>query len=262
MGIKLCAVVCTYNRPHMLPRSILCFEQQDYPAKDRRMLIYDDAGQYRCQSGDDGRWQLVSDPARAPSLGAKRNSAIVIAANYFSGIEAVLPIDDDDLFLPWHFSASAAALARADWSRPSQVLAPVRGESPGVFQANYTGHRDDQTKERLYHPAWAFRLFAYWAAGRYPDGLSGPEDQGLMRGMETAGTTQADPIELGFRPSYIYDWGHGNISGMLNARDRTGEQAWSRLGEARPQPTELGRWAPPFDLHHPAILHGVLPRPF
>lgn len=255
--MRLCAVTCTYNRPQWLPRVIRCFQEQDH--QDRAMLILDDAGQYESQwIGDNIR--LVSFGERFASLGIKRNRSISLAIAYFSP-DAILPIDDDDLFLPWHFSAAEAALLAASWSRPSQILTGTRIGDQAIFHASYTGHRGDQTQNRLYHPCWAMRIEAVLQAGGYPEHLSGPEDQGLMRAMEANGVTQADPIALGFRPSYIYSWGTNNISGRLTRTDPTGRAAWEAL-KATPAKTTLEPWEPFFDLHHPVVAPGVTPRRF
>jgi len=238
---------------------IRCFEEQDY--EDRCMLIYDDGGQYRDQTGDNGRWRIVSTATREPSLGAKRNHSIELAMQHFGDIYAILPCDDDDMFLPWHLSSSAAALRVADWSRPSVILSPrVIGEH-WIFQASYTGRREDHRLQRLYHPAWAMRLSRVLEVGGYPPDQSGPEDQGLMRKLEDAGVTQADPIELGFLPSYLYCWGQNNISGRLCAQDRKGLAAWRNL-KRELEPTELTEWEPPFSLHNPLVAPGIKRRPF
>jgi glycosyltransferase involved in cell wall biosynthesis len=252
--MKLCCTVSTYNRPHLLPRIIKCFEEQDYD--DRYMVILDDGGQYENQCGD--RWSLVSVSSRFPSLGDKRNAVLDMVP---SDTYAVLPTDDDDLFLPWHLSAAANALAISDWSRPSVVISPMMLGDVTVFRQNYTGHRDDNTTNRLYHPAWAMKLSCVFACGGYPSGLSGPEDQGLMRKLEDAGVSQADPVELGFAPSYVYCWGNNNISGLLNKNDRLGADAWKRLGKHLDRAT-LDKWTPPFDLRNPMVAPFIENRPF
>lgn len=240
--MKIAVVVCTYNRPQQLGHLVRAFELQDYA--DREMIILDDAGQYANRRG--ARWELVSIPRRFRSLGEKRNTAAALAS---PDAEAFAVWDDDDLYLPWSLRASAAALAQADWSRPSLVLQP-RGD--GALAQHRTGG--------LYHAGWAYRRTAFDAAGGYPP-LSGPEDQALMREFERRGVGQADPIELGFPPSYIYLWGNaarswGHLSGL-------GEGAWSKLGRYVIEPAELCPADPPsIDLRHPRILEGILERPF
>jgi len=258
--MRIAWVVCTYNRPRLLPRVIRCFEQQTYA--DRCMLILDDGGQYENQSGNEGRWQLVSVPNRYSSLGAKRNASIEIACNRFPGTEAVCPVDDDDLVLPWHTEATVTALQQAEWSRPAQVLAPIRGRADWRLVANYTGHRLDQRRERLYHPCWGMRLSAIERGGWYPPHKSGPEDRHLMLEMERRGVTQADYCELGYPPGYIYLWTPKiSISSFLSAADPDGIEAWKQ-SEHLLEPATLETWQPPFDLSNPPVTPGVALRPF
>lgn len=240
--MKIAVVVCTYNRPRLLGHLVRAFELQDYA--DREMVILDDAGQYSRQAG--AGWQLISVPRRFRSLGEKRNAAAALAS---PDADALAIWDDDDLYLPWALSASAAALAEADWSRPSVVLQP---RADWALRQHRTGG--------LYHGGWAYRRSAFDAAGGYPP-LSGPEDQALMRRFESLGVTQADPIALGFRPFYVYAWGDaarswGHLSGM-------GADAWARLGRYAIEPAELSAADPPgLDLRAPRILNGIRQRPF
>jgi len=265
--MKLTAVVSTYNRPHLLPRTIACFEAQQY--EDRAMVIYDDGGQYIPADCSDGeihlgpRIVLISTRKREPALGRKRNQNVAHAEEFFPDTEAIVCVDDDDLFLPWHFSASAAALSVAPWSRPSQVLmGRVFGEH-WLFQPHLTGCREDPTKNRMFHPAWAIRLDAFKSVGGYPDNESGMEDKTLMLKMEEAGVQDADYLEMGFGPGYIYNWGENNISGMLNRKiSEDGSHAWNKLGRAGLEPAELDEWVPPFDLNCPTIAPVVRQRPF
>lgn len=253
--MKLCVVTCTYNRPHLLARTIACFEAQDY--EDRYMVILDDGQQYEEQEGD--RWRIVSHPERFASLGAKRNHSLSLVPD---DTYAVLPCDDDDLFLPWHLSSAAAALRTADWSRPSLVLFHHIAGGQWMFAPTQTGHQLDPKQERLFHPAWAMRLDRVLEVGGYPMDESGPEDQGLMRKLEAAGVTQADPIELGYKPSFIYCWERGqSISSFLGKDDKKGEKAWASL-ERKLEPATLDRWEFPFDPNHPIFAPFIRKRPF
>jgi glycosyltransferase involved in cell wall biosynthesis len=256
--MKLAVVTCTYNRPQLLPRVIHCFDNQDFG--NRWMLVYDDGGQYASRGSI--RRELISSPIRETSLGAKRNTSILLATVAFSlgPDDGILCCDDDDLFMAWHLSSAAAALDKAEWSRPSVVLVPTANE--GIFAQTQTGHRDDPTRERMYHPAWAFRLSAFHRVGGYPEDQSGMEDKGFMLKMEAAGAIQADPIELGFRPSYVHHYTSGqSISSFLGPKDPLGKTAWEKLGKILP-PAKLDPWEPTFDLCNPTILPGVLPRGF
>ena len=105
-------------------------------------------------------------PKRFPTLGEKRNAAAALVAD---DVEALAVWDDDDLYLPWALSASAAALAQAAWSRPSLVLHLQPGK----------GLRQHQTGG-LFHGGWAYRRDVFRQCGGYP-ALNNGEDQALAR---------------------------------------------------------------------------------
>jgi len=236
--MQIAAVCCTYLRPKLLGRLLRCFELQDYP--HRQLLILDDAGQYENQHGD--RWRLVSTRKRFASLGEKRNAAAALLGDH---VDALAVWDDDDLYLPWALSASAAALRVAPWSRPSVVLVAQPG---GSLRQHATGG--------LFHGGWAYRREAFWAVGAYP-AVNNGEDQALAERLAVAGTPQADPIALGFRPFYVDSWGGAgwHLSGM-------GPAGYRRLAGLRGGRTRLVSVEPELNLHAPTIRPGVHPRPF
>lgn len=104
--MKFLCLCPTYNHARLLSNTLACFAAQDHA--DRYMLILDDAGQITPQSGD--RWRLVSTADRCTSLPAKYNAMLAIAANWCPDWDAVAVWDDDDVYLPWHLSAAAAAM--------------------------------------------------------------------------------------------------------------------------------------------------------
>ncbi len=251
--MKLCVCTCTYRRPRSLGYLIRCFERQTHA--DRFMVILDDAGQYQTDCGD--RWELVSIPRRFRTLGEKRNA---VAALTPLDTDALVIWDDDDLYFPWALEATAAALARGDWSRPSIALLPPSGCSRHWhFRQVLTGG--------LFHGGWAYRRELFDRAGFYP-ALSGPEDQGLMHKMEALNPVIVDPIALGFKPFYVY--GARAASGLPNLSCLGCNQAaYEALGKAAPpgKPLRISDCPliadPPwFDLASPVILPEVHPRPF
>jgi hypothetical protein len=239
--MKITAVCVTYLRPRQLGWMIQCFLRQDYPADKRELVILDDAGQYGNQSGPG--WRLLSTAARFPTLGEKRNAAAALAAD---DAEALAVWDDDDLYLPWAFSATAAALAEQSWSRPSLVLHP---QPDGSLQQHQTGG--------LFHGGWAYQRELFRRAGGYP-AINNGEDQALAQRLLAGGARPADPCGLGFQPFYIYCWsGNGwHLSGM-------GSDGYRRLGAVGAEPCRLQIADPPqFDLRRPRILPEVHPRVF
>jgi glycosyltransferase involved in cell wall biosynthesis len=239
--MKIAAVCVTYLRPRQLGWLIHCFLAQDYPAGRRELIVLDDAGQYENQSGPG--WRLVSTPQRFGSLGEKRNAAAALAGD---DVEALAVWDDDDLYLPWALSASAAALREADWSRPSLVLHP---QADGSLRQHRTGG--------LFHGGWAYRREVFQRVGGYP-AINNGEDQSLARRFGAAGAAVADPCAAGGRPFYVYCWsGAGwHLSGM-------GGDGYRRLGGVRGVPARLEIVPPPaLELRRPRILPGVHPRVF
>jgi glycosyltransferase involved in cell wall biosynthesis len=107
--MKLAALCCTFRRPHTLGQLVESFLRQDYPAELRELVILDDAGQYENQTGEG--WRLVSIPARFRSLGEKRNACAALAS---PDVDGFLVADDDDIYLPRWFRATADALSQAD----------------------------------------------------------------------------------------------------------------------------------------------------
>jgi glycosyltransferase involved in cell wall biosynthesis len=237
--MKIAAVCVTYLRPRQLGQMLQCFLRQDYA--DRELVILDDAGQYSDQFGD--RWRLISTATRYASLGEKRNAATRCVSD---DVEALAVWDDDDWYLPWALSASVAALVAAGWSRPSLVLHP---RPDGTLRQHRTGG--------LFHGGWAYRREAFWQCGGYPPANNG-EDQQLAQRLTENGTAEADPIELGFRPFYVYNWASQgyHLSGM-------GPHGYRRLGMRERGPARLMPVDPPgVDLARPAIVEGLHPRVF
>jgi hypothetical protein len=186
--VKIAAICCTYKRPTLLAHAIESFLVQDYPAELRELIVLDDVGQYEGGGGEG--WQMVSFPRRFRTLGEKRNASAALVS---PDVDAYCVWDDDDIYLPWHMSAAAAALEAADYSIPSVVYA----------------HRQDRleriTTSGKFHGAWAFRREAFDAVGGYPFIQSG-QDLGLVCRFRERGLRMVDPIERDPRPSYVYRW--------------------------------------------------------
>ena len=202
--MKLAALCCTYHRPHTLGHLIECFMRQDYPRDLRELIILDDAGQYENQEGDG--WKLVSIPRRFRSLGEKRNACAALAS---LDVEGFLVADDDDIYLPHWFSATADALTEAEWSRPGLVLLE-HGDSLKEHDTN-----------GLYHGGWAFRKEAFYRVRGYGPHNNG-EDQELAGRLNDAGVTVRDPCEQ-HEPFYIYCY--DNCSYHLSYMDDDGYQS-------------------------------------
>ena len=251
--MKIACICCTYLRAHLLGNVIQSFLEQDFPEADRELVILDDAGEYRSQSGDG--WQLVSIDRRFRSLGEKRNAASALAS---ADVEAFAIWDDDDLYLPHALTAIDWALRRAPLCRPGQVLYEDPRDHAGGPPERFVRHETGG----LYHGGWAYRVQAFDGIGGYTHGLSNGEDQDFLRRMEAAGVETADPCENGkFDPYYIYHSETNNSYRM--SHQLHGRPGWDDLGTRRhdghKDRVPIG-WA--YDLARVPIADEILPRPF
>lgn len=210
--MKLAAICCTYKRPSQLAQAVESFLRQDYPMELREMVVLDDAGQYDPEAlAHVPGVRLVSLKHRFRTLGEKRNSSAAIAS---PDTDAYCVWDDDDIYLPWHMSAAAMALANADYSIPSVV---------------YTDEQirlERRSNERLFHGAWSFRRQAFEQASGYPFIQSG-QDQGLLQRFHSGQFRCADSIAFDARPSYIYRWHTGHACHF----SAMGSDGYERLGQ-------------------------------
>jgi hypothetical protein len=270
--MKIAAVCVTYLRPRQLGHLLRCFELQDHPAELRELVILDDAGQYLQAApsvlmlADSGPgWRLYSTAKRFPTLGEKRNAAARLVSD---DVEGIAVWDDDDLYLPWALSASAAALKLAPWSLPSLVLHPwAVQESGGRGQETecvLTTHRTRGVRSNdnhFFHGGWAYRRELFERAGGYP-AMDNGEDRAFAKRLVAADAGQADPCALGFDPFYVYAWGTalGDDTRHLSALGRDG---YATLHADHVQPARLIATDPPaVDLQNPRMIRHVMPRLF
>src|SRR5690606_30618894 len=107
--VKIAAICCTYKRPTLLAEAIECFIRQDYPAELRELIVLDGAGEYGNLRGDGLR--VVSLPVQFLSLAELRHAS---SALVWADADAYCVRDDDAIYLPWHMTAAAAAMAEVD----------------------------------------------------------------------------------------------------------------------------------------------------
>jgi hypothetical protein len=206
--MKIAALMPTYGRPRLVANALACFRAQDYPAKNRRLLILDDAGQITPQADVD--WEVWSTAEKLPSLPAKY-AFLVQRANEWSA-DAYCVWDDDDIYLPWHLSSHAGVLAVAGWSHPSQVW------------SLYTGSLALESAVGRFHGALAVRYdFAervgYWGSSTRCD-----YDQQIMgRLSHLSPPGRPDSHNP---PSYIYRWGSTRADHCSGRCCGSDDQTW------------------------------------
>jgi len=256
----ICCCCSTYQRPMQVGYIVHMFQKQTH--KDKRLLILDDGDSFTVPRIREENWQLVTIKARLRSLASKRNKCFHIAMDLFPESEAIVTMDDDDIYFPWHLELHDAALQHCEWSIPSRVLYL---NPDGSFRQHLTGPGD------FYHAGMAWRREVFEQVKGYPDGWSGPEDRELFARFRKAGIMSDDPLTTPSGgvvrdPSYCYGTNDGllHISSNLRGGSDTGEDAYRIFGEqAYYIRQDLTVESPPgIDLDHPRILPGFLPRPF
>lgn len=236
--MNIVAICPTFNRAHLIPNVLAMFNAQDYPTNKRRLVIYDDAGQFDEQKGDG--WQLISTPTRHATLGEKFDQLVQIAAVAASCCQwsddetAIALFEDDDVYLQSYLSAHAATLgAGVGWSAPSQILS-----NDSVGRGKW--HARDSLGR--HHGAWAYRLSAYRQSGGYPREQTEGFDYALGSRLRAAGIKMIDTLLTGCGPIYLYRW--FSVLGSLNG-SAFGAEIMVRQGV--PTARQSGPIVPQFD---------------
>lgn len=217
MSRLLCGFTPTCNRPELLGRMIKCFSRQTY--ENRFLVILDDLGQYDNQSGD--RWELVSVRRRILSLGEKNNCAVAMAPR---DTFALVKMDDDDFYAPWHFEAMAEALERGDLVQPRHAIDFVDGR--WVVSETYNRRFEDHF---AYHGTWAFRRSLFERVGGYRPRYAG-DDGELQERLLALGVRSVD-VDQKYPVSYWYNRG---LPGRISERGGS-EQAYWESAPAEPK---------------------------
>lgn len=212
--MKISCLTATYGRPKLVENAIACFLSQDYPAHCRRHLILDDAGQIEEQSADG--WFVWSTAKRFDTLTAKYSKLEALDGGW---ADAFAIWDDDDIYLPWHLSAHAAALRATRWSHPRQVWSLYTKrlqlvDTGGGFWASAAVRRD-----------------LHESVGGFTQSARADFDQKQMSTWRERGGEPGRPDP----PSFVYGWGRSNHASSLIAS--TSITDWY----ARHQPMETGR---------------------
>jgi hypothetical protein len=233
----------------MVGRLLAMFAAQTH--EDRSLLILDDGGQFRSQSGD--RWQLVSIPRRFRTLGEKNNAAMALTPPEADGLAKW---DDDDLFSPWALASVAEALTCGDWVQPRHVMDWVGDRWAVVESFGRTG----DTGKACYHSSWAYSRRLIEATGGYrPTYLD--DDHEMQARLRSLGYVSVD---IAGPPWYWY--GRPRTDGLsrysLDAvHGDEGAAAWARRSEGLPFIGDVPEWTGPRDWERD-IPSEVLPRPF
>jgi len=209
--VRILCLCPTYGRPRLLANAIACFEAQDY--QDAQLLVLDDLGQIEPQRGE--RWEVLSTPNRYPSLPAKYNAMLECWARRGEGYDAVAVWDDDDIYLPWHLSASAAALSDgAPSAKPSAVWSgyrPPGAQGEGPWREHATGR---------FHGSLAISRARLESLGGWIKTKRADFDQQQIAAcLPAVDTLKHSPHEL---PGYVFRWGSTgtpHCQGLMSSPD-------------------------------------------
>lgn len=223
----------TFRRPKLLESAIACWLAQDYPASRRDLVIVDDANQIEAQGGDG--WRIVTCRDRFPSLPAKYN---FLAALAHPEADAFVIWEDDDLYLPQHLAAHAAALADHAWSKPSQVFSlypgrPVIERSDGRFFASL-----------------AVRKELWNEVGGVANTKAAQFDQITMSRFRTLQGLPGDCIRPEYPiPGYCFRWGSTHAYHGQGFMQGPQDETWYDADGIRnsPSPDRVHRITPRFD---------------
>jgi hypothetical protein len=223
----------TYGRPALVQSSIACFLAQDHPPTQRRLLILDDAGQIEPQQGDG--WTVWSTPVRAELLPAKYAELVRLDAGW---ADAFVIWDDDDIYLPWHLSAHAAALQSAQWSHPAEVW------------SLYTGLLELEPAAGRFWAAAAVRKDLLAAVQGFVQTRAMNFDQLNLGAWHRQGGEPGRPVP----PSFVYGWGRSKHCSSLSTGPL--DTRWYGLNQMM-QTGRVGRLNAAMDSQTKKVYHAL-----
>jgi hypothetical protein len=212
--VKISCLTPTFGRPKLVQNAIACFLSQDYPAHLRRLLILDDAGQIEEQNADG--WFVWSTTKRFDTLMAKYSKLEALDGGW---ADAFAIWDDDDIYLPWHLSAHAAAMRTTQWSHPRQIW------------SLHTGRLELEKVGRRFWASAAIRRDLHESVGGFAQSARADFDQKQLSAWRVRGGEPGRPDP----PSYVYGWRRSNHCSSLMTNPS------SRDWYARHQQMETGR---------------------
>jgi hypothetical protein len=258
------ACLCsTYKRPAALANAVACFLAQDYACHRRELFVLDDGGQYygpkryrkeQACTGLVGRYRVISTKDRLGILSEKHNFLASWSNETKPDIYAVW--DDDDVYLPWHLSAIAAA-----YERGGEFLIPSRAHT--TYDCGQTGRtvyeptEGENERAVRWHSSWAFTRELFERVGGYPPPRYVGEydyhetDMGVQM-LAVGRKVYTDPYIAASLSTYV---GHressyvcrvfNDVYNLTQTGGRTYQENWDRIGRL-PAPF-VGDLVPKFD---------------
>lgn len=195
---KISCFCCTFGRPHLLEEAIESFLRQDY-AGEKELIVLNDFSGHRLLF-EHPQVTVINLPTRIVPLGKKFN----LAASYCTG-DILMPWEDDDIYLPWRLSVSAAQIR------------------DGVFHTRQAwlenSDHELEYSENLYQCNLAIDRTVWQQIGGYLEHDVSAIDLALFRSLGGEKHTQTLPQKDIF---YVYRW---QSSGAFHASEVGGNCA-------------------------------------
>lgn len=208
----LVAVCPTYRRPRMLANLLACWEAQEYPAHHRYLLMLEDGTPCGPQHGHN--WSLHTSLHRFPSLPAKYNHLGSLAV--LRGADAIVVMEDDDVYLPGYLPTHAEILHTCDYSKPSRVL------------SDYPREIVEEAADGRFHASIAFRVGLFQRIGGWPRTKRADFDQQMISTLRHYAISVGDPCTLA-PPQYVFRWHTGHYHGQGAMRSPADEGWYGRI---------------------------------
>jgi hypothetical protein len=254
--MKLLCLCPTYGRRReLLENSLACFVTQVLPAEDRHLVFFDDLGTLEeCHCRIDNV-TILSQSARCPSIASKYNVMLdrltkrgfdVLDFDY----DAVVVWDDDDVYLPYHLQAHAAALTMTgvDWSKPSRIWSA------------YHQPAEQECAAGRFHGSLAITKSLLHELGGWIETKRADFDQQMISAL-AAKSVVYDTNHFVDSPQYVYRWGSSNSGHCSGLMEWPGDELWYE--DFRPDSTEpIHTLKPCFDDDTIALQARCLTQPF
>jgi glycosyltransferase involved in cell wall biosynthesis len=217
--MRLIALCPTYRRPRLVENLLACFLAQTHA--DKYLIVGDDSGDIAEQDGEN--WRVLAMP-RQPTLPAKYNAMAKLAIGQYRA-EALVVMEDDDVYGPRYLANHAAALATAPWSHLSHVW--TDGTGGGLRAGLYL----EETGHARLHGCLAMRRETYWALGGWPETRRPDFDLQILAGLRKTFGRPGNPCDFG-PPQYVFRWATSQEHHAEAFASDPGDEDWLAKAQA------------------------------
>lgn len=203
------ALCPTFRHPDLLENFLWLWNNQDYPADSRFLVIHDDGGTFHDQTGPN--WRLFST-ARFESLPAKYNFMRCVAP---LKTEAYLVMEDDDIYGKTYISQHVEQLRNHELSKPGIILTDY--PAPGTLQA--------EPADARFHSSLAFRKELIERVKGWPNTKRKDFDLQLIAKLESEAKSKGNPSPTIETCQYVMGW-HTGYSHGQNCGTGPGDENW------------------------------------